>query len=226
MTNKFEWDDADAVSDLIWWQVHGTTIQLYLHPDRHRLCKYMYRWLRTYERLNLYNTDSSEPSSSCATLQSRYTIICYVTNVLNDKPCGMNGSNSWMLFFLISDTPLPRSSSESYSTKLWHIAHCTLTSPPEIPIDILFTKIYKRHIDISTTNTNWLGTASEWKTCNRVVQYYSKSSLYHNKVDDNINECKHLGQDGYYKRLFNLVLQSWSLWNEDSHTLNSSNQSR
>lgn len=41
MIKKFEWDLN--VPDLIWWQIHGSTIQLLSHPDKRRIRKYIFR---------------------------------------------------------------------------------------------------------------------------------------------------------------------------------------
>lgn len=63
MIKKYGWHDS--VPDIIWWQIHGSSIQSFSRNDRRRIRKFIFNWLPTCEKLHSYDNDVNAECPSC-----------------------------------------------------------------------------------------------------------------------------------------------------------------
>ena len=84
---RFTW--KSSTPDLVWWEVHGSTLESFSKNDRRRLRKFIFGWLPTHERLFLYK---QAPKPNCSTCNHpseshQHLLKCNHTShqVLKDK---------------------------------------------------------------------------------------------------------------------------------------------
>lgn len=65
MIKRFKWHQHTP--DLVWWTIHGSTIESFSHADRRRFRKMIFGWLPTSRRLKKYNDELSNLCPSCNT---------------------------------------------------------------------------------------------------------------------------------------------------------------
>ena len=53
LLKSFNW--SSSIPNLIWWQVHGSTIKSFTKVDRRCITKFIFYWLPTCERLHKYD---------------------------------------------------------------------------------------------------------------------------------------------------------------------------
>jgi hypothetical protein len=65
--------------DLVWWQIHGSTIKAFPKNDQRRIRKFIFQWLPTSGREHKYNNAVSDKCPSCKTcVETHHHLLhCY-----------------------------------------------------------------------------------------------------------------------------------------------------
>lgn len=73
LIEKFDW--TPNTPDLVWWEIHGSTIFSLPFNDCRRIRKFIFRWLPTCERLQMQEKEVSNECPSCRCVETHAHLL-------------------------------------------------------------------------------------------------------------------------------------------------------
>ena len=205
--------------DLVWWEIHGSSMRS-LHPnDRRRIRKFIFRWLPTCQRLKKFepedNTDFSDKCPSCGTHVEDHAHILKCTCMARDVIKTLWLAKVKIFLYNTEYTP-------DYMGKiLYNVIESLCTSVIQLPLPGPLPSL----VESACEEQQLIG----WDQimCGRLSRKWGTiiaNHLYKHKVDPIVMSALMWGRK-FVKLLFELTLQLWQQRNTDGHVVTSQNES-
>jgi hypothetical protein len=212
LIKKFKW--STNIPDLIWWQVHGSTIGSFSKNDQRRIRKFIFNWLPTSERLKMYTPAISNLCPSCKTCveTSQHIVKCNTNSRILIKDMGCKNLES----FLKNESHTPPAVLQIFMRHL--NLECNHNLPDfDIQLSEPIMQAYIEQNNIGWTHLLKGRLSTKWGT---VIATH----LATQKVSEKEMTALIWGRT-VTKLLFQFVLQLWQSRNNEAHLLNANKES-
>ena len=203
LIDKFNW--AQNTPDLIWWEIHGSSIFSLPFNDRRRIRKFIFRWLPTCERLKMQEDEVSEACPVCGYVETHAHLL--------KCPCKSRAKikSDWFVTlktFLYNAAFTPAIMGEILYKKVF--ASCSTDTPLPLPtIPPYLQKAYEEQALIGWDQLISGRLAYKWG--NIIANH-----LYQTKCDEKVMTALTWGRK-FVRLMYELVLKIWNQRNTDCH---------
>jgi hypothetical protein len=201
--------------DLVWWDIHGSSIRPFHSNDRRRIRKFIFRWLPTCERLQHYEPEISDQCPSCGIKETHAHILkCECISRAHIK-------NDWcetLKTFLYNNAYTP----DLMGQILYNMAISSLTTTPPLPLPPSLPKLLQKACDDQQT-IGW-----DQLLCGRLALIWGNLIANHldaTKIDAKEMTALTWGRK-FVKLMFEITLKIWAQRNLDGHVVTSHNASQ